>query len=76
MLKSFTPDPSMVVRHTAYIPCEDVPCKAIFLGESCMMSYFPWEVLHDGYDVTHRGNNLQGTPMQEMQPLLPLNLSW
>jgi hypothetical protein len=35
ILKSFAPDPSMVYQHGAYIPCKEVPCKAVFLGQPC-----------------------------------------
>ena len=36
-LKCYTPDPCMVARHGPYVPCAEVPCKAIFLGRPCKM---------------------------------------
>ncbi len=35
VLKPFTPDDSMVARLGPYIPCQEVPCKAIYQGKLC-----------------------------------------
>ena len=34
-LRAFSPNPGMVARHGPYIPCKEVPCKAIFMSKVC-----------------------------------------